>query len=36
MPFTKTASFDVLISFAVFLVFLLAALICYDIAIAIK
>ena len=36
MPFTKTASFDVLISFAVFVVFLLAALICYDIAIAIK
>lgn len=36
MPFTQTASFDVLVSFGVFVVFLLAALICYDIAIAIK
>ncbi|MBQ3547395.1 MAG: hypothetical protein IJA44_02845 [Clostridia bacterium] len=36
MPFTQTASFDILISFAVFAVFLLAALICYEIAQAIK
>jgi Cu/Ag efflux pump CusA len=36
MPFTETAGFDLLISFVVFVVFLLAALICYEIAQAIK
>lgn len=36
MPFSQTASFDILISFAVFVVFLLAALICFEIAQAIK
>lgn len=36
MPFTQTASFDLLVSFGVFVVFLLAALICYEIAQAIK
>lgn len=36
MPFNETAGFDLLISFAVFVVFLLAAVICYEIAQAIK
>ena len=36
IPFTETAGFDILITFAVFVVFLLAALICYEIAQAIK
>lgn len=36
MPFTQTASFDILIAFAIFAVFLLAALICYEISQAIK
>lgn len=36
MPFTETAAFDLLIAFAVFVIFLLAALICYEIAQAIK
>ena len=36
MSFTETATFDLLITLAVFVVFLLAALICYEIAQAIK
>ena len=36
MPFNETAGFDLLISFGVFVIFLLAALICYEIAQAIK
>lgn len=36
MPFSETASFDILISFAVCVVFLLALLICIEIAKAIK
>ncbi len=36
IPFTQTAGFDILISLAIFVIFLLAALICYEISIAIK
>ena len=36
MPFTETAAFDILIAFAVFVVSILATLICYEIAQAIK